>query len=326
MKKLTIILSLSCLLIAVFLIPSPKIVLAEEKYPTRTIKMILTVSAGGGLDIVVRKLCGLAEKSLGQEIIIEYKTGKLVGESFLLKSKPDGYTICALLSTVFVTYPIFMKLDFDPLTAYTPIMQIIDLDVHLLVPTSSSIKTVKEFIEEGHKRRILVAGIGGTSIDVAVERLAFKEKMDLKVLPFGGLPQAITAALGGQADAVASGGAVPWVRSGKLRPIARLTGKPREGSFIDVPTLKELGYDVEAKSFGFIAGPKGLPEPIEKKLEEVFTQALHDPSMLEALNTAGYILRYKNSNDLKNYWKTMYSEAIKEAKELGLGIYSRDKN
>ena len=78
-------------------------------------------------------------------------------------------------------------------------------------------------------------------------------------------------------------------------------------------------------SFAGIGGPKGLPEPIKKKLEDEFTRALYDPSMLNLIGTDNYIVDYKNSNDFGKYLKMVYERANKEFKALELGIYAKDK-
>ena len=104
----------------------PKADSADEKYPAKTIKYIVPLGAGGITDVVSRKLVDLAGKSLGQEIIVENKIGGggLLAASFLANSKPDGYTIGILTSATHVISPNYAKMDFDPLTAFSPIMQL----------------------------------------------------------------------------------------------------------------------------------------------------------------------------------------------------------
>jgi len=327
MKKSRVFLGFFYLFSAYFLIQPAKLITADEKYPTKQIKFIVPVAAGFGTDISCRKWVLLVEKSLGQEIIIENKVGAgtIIGATFLAKSKPDGYTIGAIMSSIFATTPHLTKLDFDPLTAFTPILQWADIDQMLLVPMNSPIKTFKEFIEEGHKRQIQVSGTGMTSPDIAMEILAAETRINLKVVPFGGGVQAITAALGGQVDAAAVGGGYEYVKSGKMRIIARLNGKEEDTKYGVIPTLKGLGYNVEALSFTGLVGPKGLPEHVKTKLEEDFTRALHDLSMREIIQSCGYTLMYRNSNDFDKYLKEVYERSRKDFIRLGLGIYAKEK-
>jgi len=318
--------ALFSVLLTGFLMLLPKVNLADEKYPAKTIKFIVAMGAGGITDVVARKAADLAGKSLGQEIIIENKVGGggLVGASFLANSKPDGYTLGSLASSVFVISPNFTKIDFDPLTAFTPLIQVFTLTQVLVVRADSPIRTVKELLEEGRKRRITAGVTGLNTSDIAMRRLGAEAKVDLKTVPFGGVPAAIAAILGGQVDAGALGGVEEFVRARKVRVIARLTDETR-GTYKDVPSLKDLGYDMNAITFLGFFGPKGLPEPVQKKVEEAFTRAVQDPSVKATIDAFGDTFVFRNSKDFGNYLKEAYEEARKEFKELGLGIYSKDK-
>ncbi len=301
--------------------------MAGEKYPSRTIKFIVPFAAGGGVDVICRKLVNLTEKNLGQEIIIDNRGGGggLVGMSFLAKSKPDGYTIGIIGSSMFSVYPHFSKIDFDPLDAFTPIVYFADMPQNLAVPADSKIKAFRDFLEEGRKRQITASTVGGLATGhIAMQRLGSTAKLNLKLVPFTGGAPAILAALGGQVDAYAGGGSYEYVKSGQLRIIARLFGAAK-GVTKDVPSLKELGYDIEAVTSIGVAGPKGLPDPVQRRLEEAFTRSLQDPSLREVVETAGELLVYKNSKELGNHIREEFERGKREAQQLGLGIYSKEK-
>jgi tripartite-type tricarboxylate transporter receptor subunit TctC len=89
--------------------------------------------------------------------------------------------------------------------------------------------------------------------------------------------------------------------------------------------LKELGYNIEAIEFLGIFGPKGLPEPVEKRLESEFSKALHDPSVIQLIDNVGSTAVYRNGKDFAEYIKKAYDQSKKEFQELGLGIYAKDK-
>jgi len=322
-KMLAVLLSL---LVSSILIQLPELNFAEEKYPTKAIKFIVPYAAGSKTDVICRKVVSIAKESLGQEIIVESKEGAagLVAARFLAKSKPDGYTMGALPSSPFAISPNFAKIDLDPLTDVVPIIQIITNNQVLAVPFNSPIKTLKEFIEAGHKRQITASSPGLSSTEVALRRLAAETKINLKIVPFGGSGPSIMAALGGQVDAYAGGGVYEYVRAGKMRVIVRFTEEARK-PFQDVPSLKDLGYNISAIGFVGLFGPKGLPAQIHKKLEEGLTRGARDPSTTEVIDSLGETFFFRNSEDLGNYLREVYEQSGKEFKELGLGLYAKDK-
>ena len=326
-KKTRIPVCLFCFLLTCFFILSPIPGNAEEKYPARPIKFIVPFSAGGPTDVMCRKMCDLVQKSLGVEIVVENKSGGggLLGASFLAKSKPDGYTIGMIGASPFTTMPNFQKLDFDPMTAFTPIIQFASSNETLQVSTNSSIKTLEDFIKEGRKRQI-TAGTSGimTHAHIAMQRLATLAKINLKLVPFGGSIESLTAVLGDQLDAGVLGGSLEYVRAGKMRVITRLNSEAK-GLFKDIPSLKELGYDVDIITVFGVFGPKGLPENIKKKLEEGFTKAARDPFVVETIETIGNNSIYRNSQDYEVFLKEIYQQSTKEIKELGLGIWAPEK-
>ena len=317
---------LVCLFLNVFLFPMMANG-ADTKFPTKPLKLIVPFAAGGPTDVVCRKLADLAGKDLGQEIIVENKTGMggAVGSRFVAYSKPDGYTIGSLGSASVVIHPhMGAKLDFDPVSDFSFIAQYAVADHPLAVAVESPLKTFKDFMEEGRKRQITYSSMELIAASVAVNRLALMAKINLKLVPFDGAAPAITACLGGHTDAVVSSGLYEYVRSGKLRLLAQTTGE-RNKEFPDIPTIKELGYNVEARAFYGIIAPKGLPEPIRARLEKAFTVAIQDPSAAPSIRNASYTLMYRNGNDFSRYVKEAFEISQKEFKEMGLGKYAKDK-
>ena len=327
MKKQNIAaLGVFCLVFICFLIYLPKQSAAAEKYPTRAIKFVVPYAAGGQTDVVCRKIVYLAKEALGHEMIVDNKVGAsgLVTASFLAKAKPDGYTIGAIPTTPFLVSPNYSKIDFDPVTAFTALGQIFTGNQMLAVGGGASIKTFKEFAEEAHKRQVTVATTGLGPTEVALRRLAVEAKLNLRIVPFEGSAPAVMAVMGGQMDAFAGGGSYEYIKAGKIKVIARFTAL-ESGSVKGAPSLKELGYNIEAIEFLGIFGPKGLPEPIEKRLESEFSKALHDPSVVQLIDNVGSTAVYRNGRDFAEYIKKAYDQSKKEFQELGLGIYAKDK-
>ena len=315
------------LLLSAYFLIQPSIGSCQDlKYPTRPIKLVVSYSAGGPTDVTSRTLADLAGKYLGQEIIVENKTGAggTVGIRFVLKSKPDGYTIASVTGGPIVTTPFFMEVDYNPATDFNPIIQYANADHPFFVSATSPIKTFKGFIETARKREIMIAGLGFTAPDVTLMRLAAVGKLKFKHVPYTGASQMIPAVLGGHAEAGCVAGIYEYVRGGKLRILVQ-TGPSRNKEFPDIPTLKELGYDIETYTcYGFIA-PKGLPEEIREKLEKAFSRAIQDPSFAKVLHTAGFTLMERKGADFGRELKEAYEISEKELTKLGLGKFAKEK-
>ncbi len=315
------------LLVFTFIFIHPPLVNGQAvNYPTKPIKLIVNFAAGGPTDVVCRKFADLVKKDLGQEVIVENKAGAggLVGVRFVAKSKPDGYTIGSLTASPLVIAPSFQDLDFNPGTDLTPIIQFATADHPLAVPSDSPIKNFREFLEEARKREVTCASMEMTAVSVSLMRLAAIEKLKLKILPFGGAAPAVTAVLGGHTESVAVSGVYEYVKSGKLRLIVQ-TGGHRNTEFPEIPTLKDLGYDIESVALYGIIAPSGLPSQIKGKLEEAFSKAAKDPSLIQMIKNASYSPVFKNSREFGNYMKEAYEKAKSDLKELGLGKYSKEK-
>jgi len=149
-------------------------------------------------------------------------------------------------------------------------------------------------------------------------------------VPFGGASQCVAPLLSGQVDVVVTaGGFSEYVRAGKVRMIARLTEvSKREFKDLDLPDIthvKEFGYDVDAPGFVGIFGPKGLPRHIHMKLEEEYRRFLLNPSIIELMYDVGSVPTFRNSNDFGKFLKDEHERAREMIKELGLGIYAKEK-
>lgn len=114
------------------------------------------------------------------------------------------------------------------------------------------------------------------------------------------------------------------MRGGKLRLLAQTPGE-RNKEFPDVPMLRDLGYNIEARAFYGIVAPKGLPESIRAKLEKAFTAAIQDPSFAQTVNNASYTVVHRNGRDSGRYVKEVFEISQEEFMELGLGKYAKEK-
>ena len=242
------------LLVSLILLLAAVKVSGQEKYPDRPITIVAPFPPGGVADLTARPVAAALEKVLKNPVVVVNKTGAAgaVGMSFVANSKPDGYNLLMALSSISII-PEADKL-FDRKPAYTmdqliPIALISADPTIFVVNASRPWKTVKEFVDDAKKRPGEISysssGVYGT-LHMAMEMLTHGAGIQLKHVPYSGAGPALTALLGGHVDTLASGPAVviPHIKAGKLRPLAGW-GAKRVASLPDVPTFKELGYDIE---------------------------------------------------------------------------------
>ena len=312
--------TLFCLFLLV--IALPRVVLAQEKYPTRPINFIIGYPAGGSTDICARPLVTAASKILGQPIVVVNKPGggSAVGAASLKNEKPDGYTIGILASGAVLSQHM-RKVPYDSATDFTPIIQYAVYVYGLVVQSDGPWKTFKEFIDYAKanpgKVRYSTAG-PGTPQHLVMERLALKEKIKWTHIPFDGGTPAISALLGGHVEA--SSQTTEWkkhVETGRLRLLA-VYGEKRMMDFPTVPTLLELGYDITAPSLICVVGPKGLSPHVVEALHKAFKEAMEDPDFIKMSRELDQPVIYRDPKDLANHLVQMNAEVGTLIRSLGL--------
>src|SRR6185437_7769196 len=244
---------------------------ADDTYPSHAITFINPFPPGGAADVVARPLAALLEPILKQPCIVETKAGAAgaVGAQFAASAKPDGYTLLihivsisgfAEVDKLFGRQPKFTRADFTPIARLTAGPMV------LVVNDQQPYKTLKELIEDAKKNpdKLIFSSsglYGALHLPMALFLKAAGIKM--KHLPTNGGGPALTALLGNNAQVLVSSiaAASPHLKAGKARALCCFSEK-RAASLPDVPTLKELGYDVQFSLWVGLFAPKGTPEPI----------------------------------------------------------------
>lgn len=277
-------------------------VLFAQAFPTKPINILVTFRAGGATDSFARLLAKPAEKLLGQSIVVSNNDGGggSVGAGIGAKQKPDGYHLVATATTVITLNPQLMKLSYT-YKDFTPIMQFAEPIGGIFVRADSPWKTLKEFVEYAKKNpgQVTYSTQGtGTSPHIAMENIALKEGIQWTHVPN---PDANSMLLGGHVTAIAfSIAGFPFVKEGKFRLLA-IRGQKRAKGFPEVPTVHELGYEVGELSTYFIVGPKGVPQPIVKKLDQAFHKAAETPEFLQFCDKMDVLPIQRNSEELGKY-------------------------
>lgn len=253
--------------------------LAQEKFPSRPIEMVIPTAAGGGTDIAMRMLAELAEPLLGQKIAVVNKTGGGggIGMVAVIKAKPDGYTIGGLWNAPLTMTPHLLPVPYVP-TDYTTLTLSTWAPLVQCVKAAFAAKTGKEFIEELRKSPDKYTygndGVGGTA-HLASERIFSKLGVKARAVPFNGAGETLKAFLGGHVDIYTGSIAPiqPYVKDATAKCLV-LTSPDRNAALPDAASLTDLGIASEATVLwrGIIV-PNGLPSDRMATLEKAFVEA-----------------------------------------------------
>jgi len=285
---------------------------AEEPYPARPVTIVVPFPPGGIADVTARPLAAALERGLKQPFVVTNKAGAAgaVGMQSVAVAKPDGYTL--LLGLVSIS--IIPEVDglFGRPPAYTRDQLVgiarLNADPPLLVVNAElPWKSLKELLEDARKRSGEItyasSGIYGAS-HVPMEMLLHAAGgLRMRHLPTTGGAPATTAVLGKHAALWASPPAlaIPHVKAGKLRALATW-GATRLAAFPEVPTLKELGYDVEYYLWAGLFAPRGIPPAVLKTLRDGTRQAVQDPEFKSAMEKIQTPIAYQDADEFKTWW------------------------
>jgi len=297
---------------------------AQDAYPSRPITLVVPFPPGGIADITARPLAAALEKILKQPVTVQNKQGAAgaVGMASVATARPDGYALLVALVSVSVI-PEVDKL-FGRAPAYTrdQLVGIARLNADppmLVVNAEYPWKTLKDFVSDPQaKSGDLVyssSGIYGAS-HVPMEMLMAAAGLKMRHLPTTGGAPATTAVLGKHAAMWNSPPAVaaPHLASGKLRALAQF-GARRLADFPDVPTMKELGYDLEYYLWTGLFAPKGVPEPILKTVGDAVAKAVEDPEFKATMAKAKLPVAYQDAAEFKAWWDkdaAMLADVVKK--------------
>ena len=304
----------------------PASVAAQEMFPNRPITIVNPFPPGGQADLAGRPLAAAMEKVLKQPVVLTNKPGAAgaVGMQSVAVAKPDGYTITITVPAI-STLPEVDKLFGRPPVItrdqFTPIARINADPCLVVVNAEKPWKTVKELLDDAKKRpgdiTFASSGIYGAS-HVPMEMILQTAGAKMRHLPTAGGGPATTAVLGGHADLWCStiGPATPHVKSGKFRALA-VTSATRQPFFPDVPTLKELGYDVEYYLWIGLFAPKATPAPVMKALRDAVKQSVEDAGFKSALEKIQSPLAYQDADEFKAWWDADSARLAEVIKKIG---------
>jgi len=262
-----------------------------DAFPSKPIRYIVPVSAGGGSDMVGRVVTERWGRALGQTFIVDNLGGGggVIACQTTVRAAPDGYTLMQGYVATHGTTPATRRVPYDAIRDFTPIGMIGATPNVLVVNSELAVKTLAEFIDyvRMNPGRINYGSAGPGSLTHLTMEL-FKQQIGAFMLhiPYRGIAPAFNDLLGGQTQAMFPGlaAALPHLRSGRVRALA-VTGRARSRQLADVPTLEESGFKgFDAMQWYGSVGPAGIPADIVRRLNEAQVAVLKEPDLRERLS------------------------------------------
>jgi tripartite-type tricarboxylate transporter receptor subunit TctC len=267
---------------------------AETEYPTKPVRIIVPVAAGGPTDIVARTLADKLSAMWHQQVFIENKpgAGNNLGCEYVARSDPDGYTVLFDPGALASNKSLYGKLTYDAVKDFVPVSLVALVDYFMFVPNSSPAHSVKEFIDyvKSNPGKLTMASPGTGSAPYLAEMMFLQMAgLTMTHVPYHGAAPAFTDLIPGRVDCYfGSGTLLSYSRSGQVRVLA-VTGAKRNPAAPEVPTIGETvpGYEVTGSQALFV--PAKTPPEIVRKLSADTNTALADPVIRKKLIDTGYV-------------------------------------
>jgi tripartite-type tricarboxylate transporter receptor subunit TctC len=264
-------------------------------YPAKPIRLVLPVGPGSGVETSARIVNAKLQEGLGQPVVIDFHAGAMgqIGAEIVARAAPDGYTLLYTVNAPIASLPAMVKtLPYDPIADFTPITAMIKSDTLLAAGPSLQARDFREMLEYARRNPGKVTygtnGVAG-SYHLLGAQTAKLARVELLHVPYKSGGPSMIAAQSGEIDTVvsASGTAVPFIKSGKLRPIV-IFDTERSARMPDVPAIIELlpGFEPLSSWVGFL-GPAKLPRDIVNRWRNEVLRAVSDADIRAKLEATG---------------------------------------
>jgi tripartite-type tricarboxylate transporter receptor subunit TctC len=298
---------------------------ATKSYPNKPITIIVPFSAGGGLDLVARAMEKKAQQYLGQPLVVVNKTGGAgtIGWNELVSANPDGYTL-GMSATDVLIQSLYGSTKYHYPTALEPIVQVTSSPTIMVVPAEQPWQNIDDLINyaKQHPGQLKCGNPGiGSTLHILGESFTKIANISVEQVPFRGGSEEAAALLGNHIQIVFGSPALvkEQIKNGTLRALA-ITGEQRltDPDLAQIPTFKELGFDIAVNNWFGVVAPKELPPEVKTKLEEGFKALIADPEFKINMANLGLQVEYLNSDDTKEKWRSDGDKLAKMIQETGI--------
>jgi len=263
----------------------------SQTYPTKPIRIIVPVPAGGAMDVTTRLVAVKMGEKLGQSIIVENRPGgdTILGTRVVKDAPADGYTILAQSNTFSSQPALKVNPGYDPIKDFTPLGPMVRGAVVVELGSVQPDKTLTDFIERARKSQLSYGSPGiGSAPHLAAAMLMKKLGVDVLHAPYKGASAAYPDVISGRVGLFVDGyaGSAPYISSGKMRALA-VTGQSRISVLPDVPTLVEQGIDMTYSYWLGLIVKAGTPREVVEKLSDALKYATSSKELVERFRADG---------------------------------------
>ena len=299
-----------------------------QNYPTRPIRFIVPIAAGGGADLVARVIAERLSRNLGQQVVVENRAGggTVIGAELVARSPADGYTwLLGTATSHAINASLVKKLPYDPVKDFAPIALVAVLPQIIVIHPALPAANLTDFIALAKKRpgEILFGSPGnGSNNQLGAEMLNIVAGIKTLHVPYKGAGPAITDLLAGHLQFMFTTipPALPQVKAGRLRALA-VAGAKRSALLPELPTTAEQGArGVEAASWNGILLPAGAPRDIITRLHAEIGVVMKQPEVIERLAGAGVEAAMMSPEEFAAYIESETARYAKVVKSSGARV------
>ena len=302
---------------------------AQSAYPSKPIRFIVPVAAGGGSDMVGRTVTERWGRALNQTFVVDNQGGGggVIACQATARAAADGYTLMQGYVATLGTSPATRKLPYDAIKDFSPVGMIGGTPNVLVVNTELPVTTLAEFLQYLNKNpgRVNYGSAGqGSLTHMTMELFKLQAKSFIVHIPYRGIAPAFVDLIGGQTQAMFPGlaAAMPYIRANKIRPLA-VTGKLRHPQLALTPTLAEAGFaGFDAMQWYGVVGPAGLPPAVVARLNESLASVLAAPDLRDKLAAEAVEPIVMSADEFGRYIQSEISRWTRVARERNIQLDS----